>query len=262
MFLGSLTLSSILITFGFQTASAIVMAVAGDALPIKFYSCARGKLTWAKRDVSTRLDCENVRAQPGLRTLGIIGANRALKKYFPTCELLSSTGGVFHFDNRNIIRIGSPAGGSQDRATTELTEWSWDVMTDLQAHHLLKEDLNLSGGRVYFLPTDGKIETLDTIAEDINEDNDMVDPQTEELSYEIQAVPDQMPQISDRNTRWVPIRHTVIDNVLVGPGSTPVEAIVDGKEAVFYSGPEGELKLLLKDAVVRNPHMNRFENLN
>jgi hypothetical protein len=274
MFVGSLTLSSILITFGFQTASAIVMAVAGGTLPIKFYSCDRGKLTWAKRDVSTWLDCETVRTQPGLRTLGVIAANRTFKSYFPDCTLLSSTHRVFHVDGENIIHIGMPEGGNQDSgvgdnqnsAPGQLMYRPWDSMADLQALHLLKKDIQDSRGWVFFLPPDthgeaGRIiETLDAIPAGIN-DIEMVGRETENPGYENQ-VPDEMLQISDDNSVWVHIKYTAIDNELGGPGSTDVEAIVGDKKAFFYSGPGGELKLLQKKSRVSDPHMNGFEQLN
>jgi hypothetical protein len=65
MLLGPLTLSVILITVGFQTASAIVMAEA-EGHKIKFHVAkADGSLVWTDRDVSTALNLKPFERNPG-----------------------------------------------------------------------------------------------------------------------------------------------------------------------------------------------------
>jgi hypothetical protein len=65
MLLRSLVFSVILITVGFQTASAIVMAEA-DGRWIKFYTKnTDGSLVWANRDVSTALNLKPIERNPG-----------------------------------------------------------------------------------------------------------------------------------------------------------------------------------------------------
>jgi hypothetical protein len=64
MLIGSVALSVILIAFGFQTASAIVVGVVGGRL-LTFYTCKPyNTLYWADRGVRNRLEFETVRAQP------------------------------------------------------------------------------------------------------------------------------------------------------------------------------------------------------
>jgi hypothetical protein len=231
MLLSLLIFSGILITVGFQTASAIVMALVdpllqldADGLIIKFYiNRTDNTLGWIDRDVSMALHLTPFNRNPSCE-LRVFCADRALKHDLDDHyhALLVSTEGYFEIRESNVkyYRYG--------RRKASRRKWA-EIADGLYLYQPARLRFRTKGWVRYEPPeTLNETGTVTVIGE------------IEEVVVRIRYTANQ----EDENDK---------DFAL---------ATVEGREVLFYPDPDGRLRLIYTPPVVSDPHMIGFEILN
>lgn len=245
MLLGSLTLSVILITVGFQTASALVMAKANRHL-LRFYiHIESGALTWTRRD--NHLGAGVYRLWESKDKELFVAEGTGPRKVYTEPPVLTDQ------------RAASPP------KMGPALEWS-DIEHSL---HLYWSQLVVSRGQgwVYYQPTENpSVEIQERprpiTGPEIWDEQQSPSPITGPEIWENQENPSPItgPEIGEQHPTWVKIEYTAYKNQRDRSESHSADPpiTVGGLEVFFYCGQDGGLSLISRNEVNNRWNHDQF----